>query len=40
MSMMGNRGGQAGAMQSMTDCPMMKELSKEQSSADHAEHHP
>jgi hypothetical protein len=24
----------------MNDCPMMKELSKEQSSADHAEHHP
>lgn len=40
MSMMANRGGQAGAMQSMTDCPMMKELSKEQSGADHAEHHP
>jgi len=40
MSMMGTRGGQAGAMQSMNDCPIMKELSKEQSNADHAEHHP
>ena len=40
MSMMGNRGGQATAMQSMADCPMMKELSKEESNADHAEHHP
>ena len=40
MSMMGNRGGQGAAMQSMNDCPMMKELLKEQSSADHMEHHP
>ena len=40
MMSMANRGGQAAAMQSMNDCPMMKELSKEQSSADHAEHHP
>ena len=40
MSMMGNRGGQAAAMQSMNDCPMMKELSKEESTAGHAEHHP
>lgn len=40
MSMMGNRGGQTTAMQSMADCPMMKELSKEESSAAHAEHHP
>ena len=40
MSMMGNRGGQAAAMQSMNDCQMMKELSKEESTAGHAEHHP
>jgi hypothetical protein len=36
MGMMNNRG-QAGAMQSMSNCPMMKELSKD---AAEAEHHP
>lgn len=36
MSMMNNRG-QAGAMPSMSNCPMMKELAKE---AAEAEHHP
>lgn len=39
MSMMNNRG-QAGAMPSMSNCPMMKELSKEAADADHSAHHP
>ena len=39
MGMMNNRG-QAGAMQPMSNCPMMKELSKEAEDADHSAHHP
>lgn len=39
MGMMSNRG-QAGAMQPMSNCPMMKELSKEAEDADHSTHHP
>ena len=38
MGMM-NRG-QTGAMQPMSNCPMMKELSKEPEDADHSAHHP
>lgn len=38
MSMMNNRG-QTGAMQSMSGCPMMQQLSKEAAEADHSAHH-
>ena len=39
MGMMQGRG-QTSAMQSMSDCPMMKELSKEAAEGDHSAHHP